>query len=105
MRPLVNRQFHNAVQLYEQAPGGAFRLLLAWNVRAGEIVGQALSMLCASTSAFLMQAIPLVYFEPDATTLTGCGLVSTLNAHNSLNADRDCRFRETASWRPWLKPH
>jgi hypothetical protein len=69
MRPLVNRQFHSAIQLYEQEQGGAFRLLLAWNVRAGEVVGQALSMLCASTSAFLIQAIPLVHFEPEATTL------------------------------------
>ena len=70
----MNRQFHGAVQLYEQEPGGAFRLLLAWNVRVGEVVGQALSPLCASTNAFLMQTIPLVHLEPEATTLTGCGV-------------------------------
>jgi len=69
MRPLLNGQFHSAVQLYEQDQGGTFQLLLAWNVRADEVVGQALSPLCASTSAFLIQAIPLVHCEPDATTL------------------------------------
>jgi len=61
-----------SIPLYEQEPGGAFRLLLAWSVRAGEVAGQALSPLCASTGAFLMQAIPLVHFEPEATTLKGC---------------------------------